>query len=266
VTAGIVLAGGRSLRMGRDKAAVDWHGVPLLHHVCAVVRRGTGGGPVVVVGAHGEEPRDVPAWASVTCDAVAGVGPMQGLLAGLQALPADVERIFLATADVPLLCSGYVEAVIATLAAEPGLDALIPFVRRYRHPLLAAYRVSAAHRLAERLARGERRAGQIFDGRLRLADGSELLRCAGLARQDPGLLSVDDVDTPERLDEARRRPLPLVTVADASGRRERRAARLGALAALEGISLDRVPVRVEGAGAVSDPLFPLAPGDRVRLG
>ncbi|MGL6280123.1 MAG: molybdenum cofactor guanylyltransferase, partial [Gaiella sp.] len=35
---GIVLAGGRSTRMGVDKATVDWHGTPLVSHVAALVR------------------------------------------------------------------------------------------------------------------------------------------------------------------------------------------------------------------------------------
>lgn len=265
MTAGIVLAGGRSERMGRDKASVDWHGVPLLHHVCAVVRRGTGDGPVVVVGAHGEAPREVPVWALVTEDAAPGLGPMQGLLAGLRALPAGIERVFLATADAPLLAPAYVEAVMGALAAEPALDALIPFVRGYRHPLLAAYRSGAADRLAERLAAGERRAGQIFDGRLRLEDGGELVRRAGLARQDPGLLSIEDVDTPERLEEARRQPLPLVTVETPGGAHERRVARLGSLLALEGRAVEGLRAHVDGVGVVTDPLFPFATGDRVVL-
>jgi len=35
--AGIVLAGGRSTRMGTPKAWLDWHGSTLLHRTCAVV-------------------------------------------------------------------------------------------------------------------------------------------------------------------------------------------------------------------------------------
>ena len=31
--AGVLLAGGRSSRMGRDKAGLDWHGEPLVVHV-----------------------------------------------------------------------------------------------------------------------------------------------------------------------------------------------------------------------------------------
>ena len=46
--AGVVLAGGRSTRMGRPKASLEWHGSTLLHRVTGIVSRAVDG-PVVVV-------------------------------------------------------------------------------------------------------------------------------------------------------------------------------------------------------------------------
>ena len=46
--AGVVLAGGRSTRMGRPKANLEWHGSTLLHRVTGIVGRAVDG-PVVVV-------------------------------------------------------------------------------------------------------------------------------------------------------------------------------------------------------------------------
>jgi molybdenum cofactor guanylyltransferase len=183
--------------MGRDKAFLDWHGVPLLAHVCEVARAGTGGGPVVVVGAPGRELPTLPAWAVTVVDSVEGVGPMQGLLDGLRALPAEVELVFLASTDAPLLRPAYIAVVIDLLRAEPTLEAVVPFVRGHRHPLLAAYRSAARHRLEEGLRAGQRRAGQIFGARLRLVAEQDLLRDPRIARDDPTLVSVDDADTPE---------------------------------------------------------------------
>lgn len=183
--------------MGRDKAALDWHGTPLLAHVCEAVRAGTGGGPVVVVGAPGRALPALPDWVVVTADSVEGIGPMQGLLDGLRVLPRDVEIMFLASTDAPLLRPAFVAVVTELLCVDETLDAAVPFVRGHRHPLLAAYRVAARDRLESGLDAGQRRAGQIFGSRLRLVDGSELLRDPRLARDDPTIVSVDDVDTPE---------------------------------------------------------------------
>ena len=52
-TAGIVLAGGRSSRMGTPKAALEWHGSTLLRRTVGIVTRVTDG-PVVVVRAPGQ--------------------------------------------------------------------------------------------------------------------------------------------------------------------------------------------------------------------
>ncbi|MGH2679966.1 MAG: molybdenum cofactor guanylyltransferase [Actinomycetota bacterium] len=81
---GIVLAGGRSTRFGRDKLAEEIFGRPLLHHpilhlleVCDRV--------VVVIGPQADEP-SVPAGAQVafTRDSTADEGPLRGLAAGLE--------------------------------------------------------------------------------------------------------------------------------------------------------------------------------------
>lgn len=261
VTGGIVLAGGRSQRMGRDKASLDWHGVPLLAHVCTVVRRGIGGGPVVVVRAPGGALPVLPGWVRVTEDAETGIGPMQGLLDGVRALASDVETVFLASTDAPLLRPAYVEAILGILAADRTLDAAIPFVRGHRHPLLAAYRASALPRLERGLAQGQRRAGQIFDTTLRLVEEDALLAHDALRRQDPGLRSVEDADTPDRYEEARAVPLPLVTLDRAGERLSVRAVRLGQVAEAAGVPVSRL--RLEGQACESDALLPLADGDVV---
>src|SRR5215218_10460486 len=87
--AGIVLAGGRSSRMGTPKAWLEWHGSTLLRRVCGIVARGAGG-PVVVVRAPAQELPELPDGVRVVEDAREGRGPLQGLLAELRAVDADV--------------------------------------------------------------------------------------------------------------------------------------------------------------------------------
>jgi molybdopterin-guanine dinucleotide biosynthesis protein A len=56
--AAIVLAGGRSSRMGSPKAALEWHGSTLLRRVTGLVARAVDG-PVVVVRAPEQELPDL---------------------------------------------------------------------------------------------------------------------------------------------------------------------------------------------------------------
>src|SRR5438105_11762733 len=84
-TAGVVLAGGRSSRMGTPKAALEWHGSTLLRRTVGILARVTGG-PVVVVRARGQELPVLPPDVEVVDDPRAGKGPVQGLAAGLAAV------------------------------------------------------------------------------------------------------------------------------------------------------------------------------------
>ena len=84
-SAGVVLAGGRSSRMGAPKAALEWHGSTLLRRTVGILARATGG-PVVVVRAKGQELPELPGDVDVIDDPQEGKGPVQGIAAGLAAL------------------------------------------------------------------------------------------------------------------------------------------------------------------------------------
>src|SRR5688500_11143072 len=109
--AGIVLAGGRSTRMGRPKAALEWHGTTLLERVVGVVGRVVDG-PVVVVRAPGQELPPLPPGVALATDAREGRGPLQGLAAGLEAVGGDAERAYVSSTDVPLLHPAFVGVVL----------------------------------------------------------------------------------------------------------------------------------------------------------
>src|ERR671911_1568318 len=132
--AGIVLAGGRSSRMGTPKAWLDWHGSTLLRRCCGIVARGAGG-PVVVVRAPRQELPPLPGGVRVVDDAREGRGPLQGILAGLEAVDTDVA--FVASVDLPFLHPRFVAAVCRGAA---DADVAVPFLGGYRQPLAAAHR------------------------------------------------------------------------------------------------------------------------------
>jgi molybdopterin-guanine dinucleotide biosynthesis protein A len=88
---GFILAGGRSTRMGRDKALLDWNGRSLLDHMMNLA--GTVANPVHVVGRP-----PLP-------DRMPGLGPLSGIAMGLEVTFTDA-NLFLAV-DLPLLTKDF---------------------------------------------------------------------------------------------------------------------------------------------------------------
>jgi molybdenum cofactor guanylyltransferase len=272
-TAGIVLAGGRSTRMGRPKAALEWHGSTLLHRVAGIVTRAVAG-PVVVVRAPDQELPSLPPGVRVVEDAREGRGPLQGLAAGLAAVAENAKLAYVSSTDVPLLHPAFVEAVLAAAERE-DVDVALPVAQGFRHPLAAAYRTSLLGYVEELIASGRMRPAFLFERcRVRELDERDLLRDARLSRADPELLSLLNVNNPVEYDEARARPAPAVTVrrfGTLAPARDReplalRAATLASAAAAAGVPLDRhVVAALNGDQITRDPELPLAAGDAVAF-
>jgi molybdopterin-guanine dinucleotide biosynthesis protein A len=273
VAAGVVLAGGRSTRMGSPKAGLEWHGSTLVHRVAGIVARAVEG-PVVVVRAPGQELPRLPPDVRVAEDAREGRGPLQGLAAGLDEVAHEAEFAYVSSTDVPLLHPAFVRRVLAA-AERQDVDVAIPVAQGYRHPLAAAYRTSLAPLVEELIAEDRMRPAFLFERcRVRELDERELLRDPELARADPDLLSLVNVNEPAEYDRARSRAAPAVTVrrfgtlAAGLGREpvSVRAATLAAAATAAGVGLDRHVVAALNGDQISrDPELPLATGDAVAF-
>jgi molybdopterin-guanine dinucleotide biosynthesis protein A len=195
--AGVVLAGGRSERMGADKASLLWRGEPLVLHTLRAVQGGLVSpsndqlqGPVVVVRAVGQELPLMPDGVEVVDDTEPGRGPLQGLRDALAALAGRTDVAFVAATDLPLLRPELVSLVLD--AVQDDVDAAVPVVEGRRHPLAAAYRTSLLGFFDDLLAADERRLGAVLEQcRVRELD-EETLRLA-----DPELASFVNVNAPE---------------------------------------------------------------------
>jgi molybdopterin-guanine dinucleotide biosynthesis protein A len=193
--AAILLAGGRSTRMGRSKADLVWGGTSFVAHLADLLAAVVGG-PLVVVRRTDQTLPALPARAEVAADAAPDRGPLEGIAAGMRLVGARAEAAFVSAVDVPLLRPAFVRRVLAAL--EPGFDAAVPCRGEQVYPLSAAYRVAAALPAAEALlARDELRARALLDElHVRWLDGDELTAA------DPGLLSLANVNTPEEYEAA----------------------------------------------------------------
>ena len=133
-SAGVVLAGGRSSRMGTPKAALEWHGSTLLRRTAGLISRVTGG-PVVVVRAAGQALPALPPDVEVVDDPRDGQGPVQGIAAGLAALAGRAEIAFVSSTDLPFLHPAFIRRVLR--AAEEGADvALVPAYSAVAMPMV----------------------------------------------------------------------------------------------------------------------------------
>jgi molybdopterin-guanine dinucleotide biosynthesis protein A len=272
-TAGIVLAGGRSTRMGRPKAELEWHGSTLLHRVCGLIRRVVDG-PMVVVRAPGQGLPPLPAGVEVTQDAHGGRGPLQGLVAGLSAVDGRASVAYVSSTDVPLLHPTFVNAVLVA-GARDDVDVALPVAQGFRHPLAAAYRTSLLPAVEELIATDRMRPAFLFECcRVHELSEEELLADRRLAQGDPSLLSLLNVNDPREYERARARDAPPVTVrcfgtlANGAGREPlaTRAATLGAAADAVGVALDRhVVAAVNGDQISRHREMPLAAGDSVAF-
>ena len=268
-----MLAGGRSTRMGRPKASLEWHGSTLLHRVTGIVERAVAG-PVVVVRAPDQELPDLPPGVRVVEDAAEGRGPLQGLAAGLAAVSDRAELAYVSSTDVPLLHPAFVRAVVRA-AREEDVDVALPVVHGFRHPLSAAYSTSLVGAVKELIAEDRMRPAFLFErSRVRELHEEDLLRDRELAAADPELLSVLNVNEPDEYERARSRAAPSVTVrrfgtlATSLGREPIaiRAATLEAAATAAGIVLDRhVVAALNGDQITRHPELPLAGGDEVAF-
>jgi molybdenum cofactor guanylyltransferase len=271
-TAGIVLAGGRSSRMGSPKAALEWHGSTLLRRVTGIVGRVVPG-PVVVVRAPGQALPPLAAGVEVVEDEREGRGPLQGLAAGLAALDGRFEAAYVSSTDVPLVHPAFVHAVVDALGEE--VDVALPIVHGYPQPLSAAYRVALRPLIEELLAEDRLRPAFLFERcRVRRLDDATLLADRRLAAADPELASVLNLNDPADVEAARARPAPAVTVErfgalsrlPGPARASVNAATLGAAAATAGLKLgEHVVVALNGDQIARDPELPLAAGDTVAL-
>lgn len=202
--AAVVLAGGRSRRMGADKALLRWGDGSLLEHVLGVLGAAVAG-PLVVVAAAGS-PRTIEgARVVAVTDDAPGRGPLQGLATGLRAAAAHGGTVaFVCSVDLPLLHPAYVVAVLAALG---DAEVALPVLHGHRQPLAAAYRSALGDRAAALLEAGARRPADLFAASaVRELSAADLLADPALRAADPDLDAVRDVDTPEEYEALLRGP------------------------------------------------------------
>jgi molybdenum cofactor guanylyltransferase len=151
----VLLTGGRSRRMGRDKATLPVEGRPLGLRPVEALRALVD--EVVVAG-----PRLPGLEARAVADAVPGGGPLAGVVAGLTA--ARTPLAVVAACDMPSLLPALVSLLLGRLESRPELLAACCRGPRGLEPLPLALRTAASAPLGAALAAGVRALREAVDG------------------------------------------------------------------------------------------------------
>jgi molybdopterin-guanine dinucleotide biosynthesis protein A len=190
----IVLAGGRSSRMGQSKASLDFGGVPILTRIIAELRRRFA--EIVVVAAPESEDAlpSIPQGVLLLRDETAFQGPVDALRRALEAISSDTA--FACSCDLPLLDADVAATLVEMLDA---FDAVMPEIGGRLQPLHAVYHKRCARALAAMGARGDSRLTAIAEEIVLRRVGEHKLR-----EFDPELRSFVNINTPDEYQHALR--------------------------------------------------------------
>ena len=178
----VILAGGRSSRMGRAKALLPFDGEPLIAHVVRSLEKLFV--DIVVVTAPDQELPPLPV--TLAWDDVAYQGPVSGIYHGLTAAKNEVS--FVGSCDMPFASVPLIAHLISQI---DDYDVVVPEWGGRYQPLFAVYRSHVASHLAEQLRREELRPIFLFDKVRTRKVGDEEIR-----RYDPDGSSFINMNTP----------------------------------------------------------------------
>ena len=183
---GIVLCGGKSTRMGTAKALLPFGPETMLQRVVRLL--GTVVAPIVAVAAPNQPLPELPGDVILTRDEREGRGPLEGLRAGLNALPVQADAAYVTSCDVPLLVPAFVSEML-TLAG--GFDVAVMEIDGFAHPLSAIYRRTTLPHIEALLAQDRLRPIFLFDAvKTRRVTPGEIT-------SDPELLTLQNLNTRE---------------------------------------------------------------------
>jgi molybdopterin-guanine dinucleotide biosynthesis protein A len=183
---GLILCGGRSSRMGYEKARLRFPDGPLLARVLERMREVTE--PVVLSLAPGQAIPPIAEDVLRVKDGVANQGPLWGLAEGFHKLASRCERVVVLPVDMPFCTAEWIARLLDEMQ---GHRAALYEHEGFANALTAAYSMALLPKLEELVRAGRRR--PIF-----LIEGEDAHIVPVPAGAGPaGAHPLTDVDTPE---------------------------------------------------------------------
>jgi molybdopterin-guanine dinucleotide biosynthesis protein A len=181
----IILCGGKSTRMGRDKATLPFGpGEVMLQRVVRIVSQVVEASRIVVVAADRQELPALPPDVQIVRDRRPGRGPLEGIARGLSAIGDRADAVYVTSCDVPLLAPAFVERLFELISdfrfqisdsttasssqsaicnLQSEMQIVVPRDGKLYHPLAAVYSTSVLPAIEELLAADRLRPAFLFD-------------------------------------------------------------------------------------------------------
>lgn len=184
---GIVLCGGKSTRMGTAKATLPFGPETMLQRVVRLLSDVVS--PVVVVAAASQDLPELPREVIVARDEREARGPLEGLRAGLKALPETVDAAYVTSCDVPLLVPAFARHMLGLLG---DCDIAVMEIDGFTHPLSAVYCRRVLPQVESLLSENRLRPVFLFD-----AVRTRRVRPEEMTGADPQLRTLRNLNTPD---------------------------------------------------------------------
>jgi molybdopterin-guanine dinucleotide biosynthesis protein A len=133
----IILCGGKSSRMGRDKATLPFGPELMLQRVVRLIGEVVDPEGIVVVAAPNQTLPVLPTGVTVARDIHEFRGPLQGLATGFREMGDRFDAVYATACDVPLLARAFVDKMFQLLGEY---EVAVPFDGQHHHSLAAIYR------------------------------------------------------------------------------------------------------------------------------
>lgn len=131
ILSAVLLAGGESSRMGRDKATMPFRGEPLWKHQLDLLRRIQ---PKEILVSARTDPPWRPSDTTFVADEQPDCGPLGGIAAALRRITTDY--LFVLAIDAPFMSESYVRRLCEQIRAGQGV---VPVIEKRAEPLVAIY-------------------------------------------------------------------------------------------------------------------------------
>ncbi len=182
---GVILAGGKSRRYGKNKALVDIDGIPLIQRVLGVMKSLF---PSVILITNTPETYaflDIPMYE----DKIKGLGPLGGIFTALGVIPENAG--FFVACDMPFLNRDLIRYLVAV---RQDFDVVVPNLSGMFESLHALYTIKCLPEIEKLIHAGMYQTIQLFQKvSVRYVDGSEIRKF------DPELRSFSNINRPEEL-------------------------------------------------------------------
>jgi molybdopterin-guanine dinucleotide biosynthesis protein A len=188
---GFVLAGGKSTRMGQDKAAVTLNGLTLLQHALAALREVCS--DVAILG----KQELYGALGQVYEDIFPGCGPLGGIHAALSNSKTQFNLII--AVDTPFLAPKFL-SYLADRAIDSDAIVTTPEIDDYTQPLCTVYSLDFRSIAEQALKKGNYKIVPLFP-----RDRTLVIKEAELRRFAFAADMFENLNTPEDLARAQRR-------------------------------------------------------------